>query len=280
MSAPKRRVPPLLPLSRWALWEFVRLQALSCLFPVGIFATLALSKILPLPVWLPRYDFILMMCLLMQVGMYRSRLETKDEIKVICVFHVIGLVLEMFKIRMGSWSYPEDACTKVAGVPLYAGFMYASVASYVCQAWRRFDLQIFGWPGARWAAPFAVLVYGNFFTHHWLIDLRYLLICAVFVLFRRTVVRYRVDRQVYFMPLALSFGLIGFFVWGAENVATFFGAWQYPNQRDGWHLVHSSKITSWFLLVIITVVIVAQLKRVKEKLALDPSSKPAEVAVP
>jgi uncharacterized membrane protein YoaT (DUF817 family) len=257
----------LMPLSPRALGEFIRLEALCCLFPVGIFATLALSKSLHLPDWLPRYDFILLVCLLMQLGMYLGKRETKDEIKVICVFHVIGLALEMFKIQMGSWSYPESAYTKIAGVPLYSGFMYASVASYVCQAWRNFDLQIYGWPGAKWVAPFAALVYGNFFTHHWFVDLRWFLICAVFVLFRRTMVQYTVDHRAYFMPLALGFGLIGFFVWGAENIATYFGAWQYPNQKNGWQLVHSSKITSWFLLVIITVVIVAQLKRVKERLA-------------
>ncbi len=39
--------------------------------------------------------------------MYRSGLETRDEIKVICVFHFIGLLLELYKVRMGSWSYPE-----------------------------------------------------------------------------------------------------------------------------------------------------------------------------
>jgi uncharacterized membrane protein YoaT (DUF817 family) len=198
--------------------------------------------------------------------MYLSKRETKDEIKVICVFHLIGFALEVFKTRMGSWAYPEDAYTKAAGVPLYSGFMYASVASYVCQAWRNFNLEVFGWPGVRWAAPFAAIVYGNFFSHHWLPDLRWMLVCAVFVVFRRTVVQYRVAGRAYAMPLVLSFGLIGLFVWGAENIATYYGAWQYPNQKNGWHLVHTSKITSWFLLVIITVVIVAQLKRVKERL--------------
>jgi uncharacterized membrane protein YoaT (DUF817 family) len=70
----------------------------------------------------------------------------------------------------------------------------------------------------------------------------------------------------YQMPLALAFALIGFFVYVAENIATFFGAWQYPDQRGAWTLVHTSKISSWFLLVIISFVIVAQLKHVKERL--------------
>jgi uncharacterized membrane protein YoaT (DUF817 family) len=65
------------------------------------------------------------------------------------------------------------------------------------------------------------------------------------------------------MPLMLSFFLIGFFIWVAENISTFLGAWRYPNQEHTWQLVHIGKISSWFLLVVISIIIVAQLKHVK-----------------
>ncbi|MDZ4551831.1 DUF817 family protein, partial [Bacillus cereus] len=55
-----------------------------------------------------RYDFILIACLLMQWIMYKTGLETKDELKVITVFHLIGLLLEIYKVHFGSWSYPEE----------------------------------------------------------------------------------------------------------------------------------------------------------------------------
>jgi uncharacterized membrane protein YoaT (DUF817 family) len=58
--------------------------------------------------------------------------------------------------------------------------------------------------------------------------------------------------------------LIGFFVWVAENLATLFGAWVYPNQQKAWALVSTSKISSWALLVIVTFIIVADLKHVRE----------------
>ena len=58
---------------------------------------------------------------------------------------------------MGSWSYPEEAFSKIFGVPLYSGFMYASVASYICQSWRRLDLQIYDWP-----KPFLAISIGVF----------------------------------------------------------------------------------------------------------------------
>lgn len=82
------------------------------MFPVVIFASLALTKIAPLPL-LPRYDWLLVICLLMQWWMVRSGMETRDELKVITLFHVIGLALELFKVRMGSWSYPEEGYMSV-----------------------------------------------------------------------------------------------------------------------------------------------------------------------
>lgn len=56
------------------------------------------------------------------------------------------------------------------------------------------------------------------------------------------------------MPLALSFVLIGFFIWIAENIATYFGAWKYPNQTDALSLVHVGKVSSWLLLVIVYII--------------------------
>ncbi len=64
----------------------------------------------------------------MQWIMYKTGLETKDELKVITAFHLIGLLLEIYKVHFGSWSYPEEAYSKIFGVPLYSGFMHASVA--------------------------------------------------------------------------------------------------------------------------------------------------------
>jgi uncharacterized membrane protein YoaT (DUF817 family) len=247
------------------LFRFAYLQALSCLFPVVIFAALALSKLVSIP-YLPRYDFILIVCLITQVFMLTSKLETYDELKVICLFHIIGLALELFKVHMGSWSYPEEGYTKIYGVPLYSGFMYASVASYICQSWRRLNLQFTGWPKPVYSFLISVLIYLNFFTHHFLFDARWILIALLFPVFYKTIVYFSVNQKIYKMPVILSFLLVGFFIWVAENISTFLGAWQYPNQERAWSLVHLGKISSWFLLVIISIIIVAQLKMVKNLL--------------
>jgi len=239
-------------------------QAMSCLFPVAIFGTLALSNVVHLP-FIYRYDAILLVLLGVQYFMYRSGLETRDEIKVICLFHLIGLALELYKVHMGSWSYPEPAYTKLFGVPLYSGFMYASVASFMCQVWRRLRMDMTGWPGLASAALLGGAIYLNFFTHHFIPDVRWWLTGLVFIVFRKTWIIYRVREATYRMPLTLSFIIVGFFIWLAENISTFFNAWKYPNQHQVWHLVSFSKISSWFLLAIISVIIVAQLKYVKAR---------------
>ncbi|WP_404433562.1 DUF817 domain-containing protein [Sutcliffiella horikoshii] len=237
-------------------------QALSCVFPVVIFASLAITQVIPLP-FLPRYDWLLVICILMQWWMLRFGLETRDELKVITLFHLIGLALEIFKVHMGSWSYPEEGYSKIFGVPLYSGFMYASVASYLCQAWRRLNVELVDWPPFWAGVSLAAAIYLNFFTHHFWVDIRWWLSAIVIILFWKSWVRYEVGEKSYRMPIALSFVLIGFFIWVAENIATFFGAWEYPNQTEAWSLVHLGKVSSWLLLVIVSFLIVASLKRVK-----------------
>jgi len=249
-------------------------QALSCLFPALIFAGLLALKLVHVP-GIPAYDLILVYCIAIQIWMVKSGLETLDELKVICVFHLIGLALELFKVHMGSWQYPQSGWTKLGGVPLYSGFMYASVASYLCQAWRRLDVELIRWPRPVWIVPLGAAIYLNFMTHHYIYDLRWVLTGLLFVVFFRTWVVFRVRGTAYRMPLNLSFLLIGFFIWVAENIGTLLGAWQYPNQQAGWRLVSLGKLSSWGLLVIVSFMIVAQLKHVKESLELGNAGKAA-----
>lgn len=246
------------------LFYFGYQQAKSCIFPVIIFLALAFTKMVEVP-FIARYDLILYICLLTQILMIASKLETLDELKVIGVFHLIGLALELYKVHLGSWSYPEEAVTKVLGVPLYSGFMYASVASYMCQVWRRLELRLTNWPPTWSVVVLSVLIYSNFYTHHFMYDFRWILKVMTVLIFLRTFVYFTVNKRTYAMPLSLSFVLIGFFIWIAENIATFFGAWQYPNQQQQWELVHIGKISSWLLLVIVSFMIVALLKHLKAK---------------
>ena len=153
-------------------------QVLSCLFPGVLFLTFALTRVVSVP-GLPRYDLVLLVCLLAQAAMVGLRLETKDELKVIGVFHLAGLGLELFKTHAGCWAYPEAGGTKLWGVPLYSGFMYASVASYLCQAWRRLCVTLHDWPATRATWLLVVAIYVNFFTERWLGDARWVLAALI-----------------------------------------------------------------------------------------------------
>jgi uncharacterized membrane protein YoaT (DUF817 family) len=239
------------------LFRFAWVQMQCCLFAVAVFVGLALSRVLPLPI--ARYDALLAYALVVTAVFYLLRLETGREVAVIFGFHLLGLALEVFKVRAGSWSYPEPAGAMVAGVPLYSGFMYAAVGSYICQAFRRMDLRVdnYAWIPA---VTLAVAAYANFFTHHYLPDLRWAIAIGFVLVLWRSRVSYTVGPHRYAMPLSLSFVLIGFFLWVAENAATLLGAWQYPDQAQIWQMVHVGKWGSWALLVSLSFVLVAAVK--------------------
>lgn len=255
----------------FALREFLIFgikQARAAIFAGSFFVLLFISNHIPLESLggLARYDFIFIGAILIQLILYFTKLETKDEVKVIFLFHIIGLVLELYKTHpsIGSWSYPEDAFFKIATVPLYSGFMYAAIGSYISQAWKIFRLELVNYNHYILSVLLCLAIYINFFTNHYVYDIRLFLILAVFILFWKVRVYFTVTTRKYFMPLNLGFLLIAFFIWVAENISTYLGAWQYPNQVHTWNVVSTQKITSWFLMVIISFILVAYLKHFKK----------------
>ncbi|MDF1663814.1 MAG: DUF817 domain-containing protein [Planctomycetota bacterium] len=244
------------------LWKQMR----ALIFPLIFFALLIASHVIQIP-GLSRYDFLFFGAVLAQLTLLWTRVETMDEVKVIAVFHLIGLGLELFKTQpgIGSWAYPEEAVFRVSTVPLYSGFMYATVASYLCQAWRLFDVKLTDYPRYWLSIPLCLLIYGNFFSHHFMVDLRWVLKVLVLIVFWPTMVQFTVRKKERRIPLILCFVAVGLMVWVAENISTFYGAFVYPNQKTGWALVSFGKMSSWMLLVILSFIIVADLKFVKAR---------------
>lgn len=227
-------------------------QVASSIFALVIFLALVIAPYVPLP----RYDFMLAVCVGMQIFMVRSRLESLKELQLVCIFHALGLCLELYKVNTGSWSYPEFSYSKFAGVPFYSGFMYASVASYILQAWRQFDLEFVDMPTPRRTWLSVGLIYAHFFLSRVWGDWRWFVTFVLGIVFSRAGVHFTCADRRFRMPLLLSFALIGFFVWVGENVSTYLGAWVYPHQANGWEPVHLAKVTSWSLMVVIAFVCV------------------------
>jgi len=242
-------------------------QASACVFGLIILALILLSKSIWQPDWqLARYDFLFLSALAVQLALLYGRLESVEEAKMILVFHVVGTVMELFKTHMGSWVYPEPNLFRIAGVPLFSGFMYAAVGSYLARATRIFDLQFRHHPPLWQGALLAIAIYANFFGHHYTTDYRLWLFAAVILMFRRTQLYYQLQPNKPYrrIPLLLVFLGIALLIWLAENIATFAHIWQYPHQRDHWRPVTLAKYGSWFLLMIISYILTTIVHRPKD----------------
>lgn len=262
----ERRLNEILP-PRWtqALVEFLVFgikQAWACLFGglllLGILAT---HYAYPEDWGLARYDFLFIYALAIQATFLITKLERPSEAIVILIFHLVGTAMEVFKTEAGSWTYPDDNILRIAGVPLFSGFMYAAVGSYFARVARGFEFKWRSYPPVWMTLLLAAAIYVNFFSHHFTLDIRYGLIALTAFLFWRCEVHYRVWRWRHRMPLLIGFFLVSLFIWIAENVATFGQVWLYPNQETGWQLVSLQKLGSWYLLMIISWVLVTLIHR-------------------
>lgn len=249
------------------VWVFLVKQAWAALFGGLLLAALIFTNYVELPC-LPRYDWLFIWAVLVQIGMVTFRLEQPREIIAIVLFHLVGLGMELFKTSssIGSWTYPEDSTIRLLTVPLFSGFMYAAVGSYITRAWRVLHLRFTQYPDRRATAALALLIYVNFFTHHYTYDIRYALFIGVAVLYARTRVYFRLHIREYAMPLIVGFALIAFVLWLAENVGTFTKVWLYPSQTEAWQIVGFEKWGSWFLLMIISFIMIDTLRVVFERM--------------
>lgn len=245
-------------------------QAWACIFG-GLILGLIIATRLWYPDWitLSRYDFLFLSALGIQVCMLAFRLEKISEAKVIAIFHVVGTAMEVFKTAAGSWTYPEESFFRIGAVPLFSGFMYASVGSYLARISRIFDMRYTGYPPLWATVLLAAVIYVNFFSHHYILDFRYIIFTAAVLLYWRTWVHYRVFRFRHRMPLLAGFLLVALFIWLAENIGTISKTWLYPDQLQGWVPVSPAKLGAWYLLMIISFVLVTLVHRPRP---LDPQS--------
>jgi uncharacterized membrane protein YoaT (DUF817 family) len=264
---------------RWTavLYEFLRFgikQGWASLFGgIAVGLMIATWGLYPASASLARYDFLFLCMIGVQASLLALRLESFDEAKVILIYHAVGTLMEIFKTATGSWIYPEPNFFRIAGVPLFTGFMYSCIGSYICRAWRLFDFHFSHHP-PRWSlVVLSLAIYANFFADHFGLDFRYALFAVAALMFFRTTVYFKIWRVDRSMPLLLGFVLVAFFIWLSENVGTFTRIWLYPAQHQAWSMVSINKLGSWFLLMIISYTLVCLINAPRNRTATADRTK-------
>lgn len=250
----------------WLAYEFVRFgvkMAWACLFGGLMLALLIVTFLVyPKGAMLARYDFLTLAAVAIQVLLIWSGLETREEARVIATYHIAGTVMELVKTAQGSWIYPEPSLLRIADVPLFSGFMYACVGSFMARAWTLFDFRFERHPRLDLLAILSAAIYVNFIVHRYAVDIRLALLVAATALLAPATIHYRIWRQHRRMPLLLAAALTAGFIWIAENIGTATATWVYAYQRNGWTVVSPKIYIGWFLLMILSYTLVAALKTI------------------
>ena len=117
-------------------------QAWACIFGALLLAVIVAARFwYPNDAALARNDLLVIAAVAIQVVMVVARLESGRELWVIVLFHIVGTGMELFKTSVGSWTYEDGGVLHIGAVPLFSGFMYAAVGSYMVRVYRLFDLR-------------------------------------------------------------------------------------------------------------------------------------------
>lgn len=237
-------------------------QAYASIFGILLLLALIVSNYIDF-IYISRFDFIFLYAILIQIILILLKLENKKEILLIAIFHILATGMELFKTSpsIESWTYQGQSIFMIATVPLFAGFLYSAVGSYIARIWRIFNLSFKNYPKFVYTLILAILAYTNFISHHFLYDIRYILFAFSVLLFWKTKVTFTILKKRRSMSLLLGFSLVSFFIWIAENIGTFSNVWLYPNQYSSWEIISISKIGSWYLLMILSFVLVSFIYR-------------------
>ena len=124
-----------------------------------------------------RYDYLLFYALIIQACLLYLKLESWAEAKVIALFHLMAMVMEVFLThpQIASWQYPQPAVFKILTVPLFAGFMYSAVGSFFARSLRLYRVSFENLPSFANMLSLAVLSYINFMSKFFIPDYRNLL---------------------------------------------------------------------------------------------------------
>lgn len=214
-----------------------------------------------------RYDYLLFYALSIQVCLIYLNLESWAEAKVIALFHIMAMGMEIFLTHpaIASWQYPQPAVFKLLTVPLFAGFMYSAVGSFFARSLRLYKVSFENLPRFANMLCLAVLSYLNFMTKFFIPDYRLVLFAWSIIIFWKTKLYFQLSDSRFKVPMLPILLLLAFLIWIAENISTFYKIWLYPSQVDAWHMVGWGKLGSWYLLLLLSLVLVLKILGKRDK---------------
>ncbi|NCU24847.1 DUF817 family protein [Acinetobacter haemolyticus] len=214
-----------------------------------------------------RYDYLLFYALIIQVCLIYLKLESWAEAKVIALFHILAMGMEIFLTHpaIASWQYPQPAVFKLLTVPLFAGFMYSAVGSFFARSLRLYQVSFENLPTFSNMLLLAVLSYLNFMTKFFIPDIRIGLFIWSVMIFWKTNIYFQLKQHRFNVPMLPILLLLAFIIWVAENISTFYKIWLYPSQVDAWHMVGWGKLGSWYLLLLLSLVLVLKILGVRDR---------------
>lgn len=244
---------------------FLKKQVQAAVFGGILLIALIVTKYLEIP-GIHRYDFLFLLALATQAFLILKKYEEPKEILVIAIFHITAMGMEIFKTSpsVGSWQYPNPGFFTIFNVPLFTGFMYSAVGSYVVRAWRINSFQFKNLPKQTTLAVLGVLIYLNFFTNHFVYDIRYVLFGLLIIAFWKTKFSAEITEHRYNIHPLLANALTAGVIWLSEQVGTFAQAWVYPHQVGQWRPVSFHMFTSWYMLLVFSFILIMLIMRIKD----------------
>lgn len=245
---------------------FIKKQAQSALFGGIILALLLITRYVSIP-GIYRYDLLFILAVIVQIILIVTKAEKPKEVLAIIVFHICAMGMEIWKTSpmVGSWAYPEPAFFMIGSVPLFTGFMYSSVGSYIARAWRINNFRFIDLPNRFILFLLGLAIYVNFFTNYFTIDVRYYLFALALIAFWKTKFYVTLTTKTFKIYPLFSTALLALFVWLAEQIGTLARVWVYPNQTTEWHPVSFHMFTSWYMLLIFSFIIIVLIYKNKKE---------------
>jgi uncharacterized membrane protein YoaT (DUF817 family) len=90
-------------------------------------------------------------------------------------------------------------------------------------------------------------------------DIRLVLFLWSILIFWKTKIRFELQHHSIQLPMLPILLILAFIIWIAENISTFYQIWLYPSQVDAWHMVGWGKLGSWYLLLLLSLVLVLKI---------------------